>query len=153
MHTIRPAVAADAPAIRLLEKELISHERGIMPIIKDGDDVYYKNIPALIADAENTIVMVVEKDNKLIGCGMGQIRQNEHYYKHKYFGYIGMMSVSRDYRGKGLAGEIIQSLIGWFKKKGVTEAQLRVFSNNENAIKAYKKMGFESYSTDMRLEI
>lgn len=153
MHKLRRAVAADAPAIRLLEKELINHERDIIPIIKEGDDVYYKNIPALIADVENTVVMVAEEDGKIIGCGMGQIRQNEHYYKNRYFGYVGMMSVSKAYRGRGLAGEIIQSLISWFKQKGVSEAQLKVFSNNDNAIKAYKKLGFESYSIDMRVEI
>ena len=153
MFIIRKAVAADIPALRILEKELIEHERKIIPAIKDGDDVYYQNIPALINDAVNTLVLVMTINGEVIGCGMGQIRKNEHYYKDECFGYIGMMSIAHNYRGNGYGPLIIEELINWLKTKNVNEVQLKAFAGNHGALKAYKKLGFENFSIDMKLEI
>lgn len=153
MTTIRGAVLADAQQIRLLEKQLIDHERGVIDIIKEGDEVKYQDIMALIQDKENTLLLVMEKEGEIIACGFGQVRRNADYYKHAHFGYIGMMSVSMEHRGQGYAGDIIKELFAWFKTKNITEVKLKVFTNNPGAIKAYGKLGFEEYSKDMRLEI
>jgi RimJ/RimL family protein N-acetyltransferase len=64
-----------------------------------------------------------------------------------------MMSIDKAHRGNGYGGEIIKELLTWFKKRGITEVKLKVFTNNHGAVKAYNKLGFEAYSTDMRLDI
>ncbi len=150
---IRQATMYDVPQVRLLEKELIEHERGIELPIKEGDDVYYYDIPQLINDATNSHLLVMEHDGEIIACGLGQIRENKHYYTEKYFGYVGLMSVKKEYRGRGYGRDIINLLLQWFKTKNITEVKLKVFANNPGAIKAYRKLGFEDFSIDMRVEI
>jgi RimJ/RimL family protein N-acetyltransferase len=153
MYSIRPAAIIDIPQIRALEKELIEHERGIAECIKDEEDLFYYNISEIIHDADTSRLLVAEKDGEIIACGMGQIRLNKHYYKEKCFGYIGLMSVKKEYRGNGYGGEIIKALQEWFKTKKIAEVKLKVFANNLNAVNAYKKLGFKDFSIDMRLEI
>lgn len=153
MFIIRPATLDDVDQVRLLEKELINHERGITPTIKEGEELRYQNIPGLIADKDKTNLLVMEMDGQVIACGFGQIRENEDAYKEQYFGYIGMMSVKHSYRGKGYGRDIIQALVAWFKTKNIQEVKLQVFAGNPGALKAYKKLGFEDFLTIMRLEI
>lgn len=153
MYKVRPAVAADVPGIRLLEKELIKHERLYDKKIKEGDELHYYDIEGLINRSDNSVIMVVEKDNELVGCGLGEIRKNEHFYNNAWFGYIGMMSLKKEHRGTGLGGEIIKALLEWFKSKGITEAKLKVIPGNTGALRAYEKLGFETFISEMRLEI
>lgn len=143
----------DVDQVRLLEKELINHERSISSTIKEDEDLHYQDIPGLIADKANTKLLVMEKDGQLIACGFGQIREDERIFKQQYYGYIGMVSVTEAQRGKGYVREIINALIDWFKTKGMHDVKLQVFSKNAGAVKAYKKLGFEEFLTTMRLEI
>lgn len=149
----RPATIADAPAIRALEKELIVYERTLEPSLKPDENLYYYDILSIIRDSENAILIVLEDDGAIIGCGFGEIRSNEHYYRQEKFGYIGLMSVTEQYRGQGLGGMIIQALLDFFKSKNIREVKLKVFSNNDPAIRAYEKMGFEGYFLEMKRSI
>jgi len=153
MLKIRPATMDDVDQLRLLEKELINHERNVSKTIKEDEELRYQNIPGLIADKEKTNLLVMEMDGRLIACGFGQIRENEHIFKEPYFGYIGMVSVTNEHRGKGYGRDIIQALIAWFKTKNIQEVKLQVFTDNDGAVKAYKKLGFQDFLTFMRIEI
>ena len=137
----------------MLEKELVKHERAIDPKIKEGDEVYYYDIKGVISQSGKSLIIVIEKDGELIGCGLGEIRKNDHFYVTEYYGYIGMMSVKKEYRGAGLGGEIIKALLQWFKSKNISEAHLKVIPGNTGALKAYEKLGFEIFISEMRLEI
>ncbi len=153
MVKLRAATQGDALRIRLLEKELIGFERELVPAIQDGDDIWYYDIAGIIDDHENSLLLVIEADNELVGCGIGQIRKNKHYYKLPYFGFIGMMCVKAAYRNNGYGGDIIKELLRWFKTKNIEEVRLTVFPNNPGAIKAYQKLGFEDFLLEMKLEI
>lgn len=153
MFIIRPATPGDVEQVRVLEKELIKHERGIATAIKEDEELHYQNIPGLIADKEKTNLLVMELDGQLVACAFGQVREEEHIFKEQYFGYIGMVSVKQEYRGNGYVKHIIQALVAWFKTKNIREVKLQVFTNNIGAVKAYKKLGFEDFLTTMRLEI
>jgi len=153
MFTIRPATLDDVDQVRLLEKELINHERSVSATIKEDEELRYQNIPGLIADKEKTNLLVMEMDGQLIACAFGQIREDEHIFKEPYFGYIGMVSVKKEYRGKGYGRDIIDALIAWFKTKNLRNVKLQVFAENTGAARAYKKLGFEDFLTTMRLEI
>lgn len=153
MFAIRPATLDDVEQVRLLEKELINHERSITPTIKADEELHYQNIPGLIADKDKTNLLVMEMDGQLIACAFGQIREDEHIFKQQYYGHIGMVSVKSEHRGNGYVQHIIQALIAWFKTKNIRDVKLEVFTYNHGAAKAYKKLGFEDFLTTMRLEI
>jgi ribosomal-protein-alanine N-acetyltransferase len=75
-------------------------------------------------------------------------------------GYAGIMVVAAgvpadlltiailpDFRGQGIAQEMLAELENWAKAKGATEVILEVDTNNENAIRLYKFVRYEEIST------
>lgn len=62
------------------------------------------------------------------------------------------MYVKPEHRGKGINKLILDELIKWSKDKDISEIRLEVYDQNEPAVKAYKKAGFESLILTMRLK-
>ncbi len=50
--------------------------------------------------------------------------------------------ILKDYRGKGLAGQLFDFALPKLKEKGIQKFLLEVIQDNEPAVKAYKKAGF-----------
>ena len=74
-------------------------------------------------------------------------------------GYAGIMVVAAgvpadlltiailpDFRGQGIAQEMLAELENWARTKGATEVILEVDTNNENAIRLYKFVRYEEIS-------
>jgi len=53
------------------------------------------------------------------------------------------MWVSADYRGKGVARELLDSIIAWARTAGATSLSSGVTDDNERAMAFYRKVGFE----------
>jgi ribosomal protein S18 acetylase RimI-like enzyme len=62
------------------------------------------------------------------------------------------MYVKPEYRGKGINKIITDELINWARSKKYQEIRLDVYAENESAIKAYEKAGFEPHLLTMRLK-
>ena len=62
--------------------------------------------------------------------------------KNLDIGYIDVVAVHKDYRNRGLAGLLLQSIESFYKSKNVIRLQLCVFSDNAKALRLYKKHGF-----------
>ena len=54
-----------------------------------------------------------------------------------------MLIGDRDFRGRGVAGEIIAATAAWLRQEGLREIVLGVARDNPAAIRAYEKAGFE----------
>lgn len=64
-----------------------------------------------------------------------------------------MMYVRPEYRGQGLNAVVLEELVSLAKERGITEVYLEVYSQNQSAIRAYEKFGFENYMVQMRLNL
>lgn len=149
--TIRPAVNADLPELNEFLQFLVEAERPFDPTLKEEKIIYY-DIQELIAD-EKTEVLVIESDNKLVGCGYAQIRSAKPYQNHELFGYLGFMFVKPEFRGRGINNLLLNDLKQWVLSKGITEVRLEVYSDNDPAVRAYEKAGFKQILTTMRCDI
>lgn len=56
--------------------------------------------------------------------------------------YVSRMIVKKEYRNRGIGGEILQFLIRKAKDMGYTEMTIGVDKDNENALHMYRKYGF-----------
>jgi ribosomal protein S18 acetylase RimI-like enzyme len=148
---IRQARTTDLKILRAFEQEIISTERSFTPNLKD-DPIEYYDLESLIK-GEDSQVLVVTVNSVLIGSGYALIKKNIPYKKPGEYAYFGYMYVSPKFRGNGINGKIMEGLINWSKNKGLTLIQLDVYSENTNAINAYKKQGFEPDMLIMRLNI
>jgi ribosomal protein S18 acetylase RimI-like enzyme len=149
--SIRPAVNADLPKLAEFLQFLVNTERPFDVTLKEGE-IFYYDIQELILDSKSE-VLVIDFNNQIIGCGYAQIRDAKPYQKHEFFGYLGFMYVDPEFRGRGYINLLIDSLKKWVLSQGITEVKLEVYYENEAAVNAYKKAGFEPISTTMRCDI
>ncbi|MGE6936263.1 GNAT family N-acetyltransferase [Peribacillus muralis] len=81
--------------------------------------------------------VIIERDRKPIGQMELQIRQ----YDGAEIGYVNLFYLIPEYRGKGLGKELVGYAESFFRKFGVSEYQLRVSPDNQDALRLYSKSG------------
>ena len=148
---IRKAVMSDLPVLKEFLQMLVNAERPFDETLDDGNLIYY-DIEELIEN-NNSEVLVLENNNVPVGCGYAQIREAKPFLKHDKYAHFGFMFVLAEYRGRGLNNQLITALKSWVSSKGVKEVRLEVYVENEAAIRAYEKTGFEKILMTMRCEI
>ncbi|MDQ8013234.1 MAG: GNAT family N-acetyltransferase [Flavobacterium nitrogenifigens] len=149
--SIRRAVNTDLPKLAEFLQHLVHAERPFDVTLKEGE-IFYYSIEDFISDPKSEL-LVIDFSNQIIGCGYAQIRQAKPYQKHEFFGYLGFMFVDPEFRGRGLNNILIDHLKKWVLSQGITEVRLDVYHDNEAAVNAYKKAGFEPILTTMRCDI
>ncbi|WP_102275552.1 GNAT family N-acetyltransferase [Cytobacillus massiliigabonensis] len=81
--------------------------------------------------------LIIEKDNIPVGqMGFGITN-----YESIEIGYVDLLYLLPDYRGKGLGKELIRYADKFFSEINVSEYHLRVSSNNHIAINLYTHLG------------
>lgn len=148
---LRRATIADLPALLQCEQGIIGAERPFCPTLKE-DPVHYYDLQKMLTDPQ-TDVIVAEWNEEIIACGYSRIEASKQFYKHPQHAYLGMMYVRPEHRGKGINAQVIEALTSLAKQRGITEARLDVFIQNEPAVKAYEKVGFRPYLLEMRMSL
>jgi ribosomal protein S18 acetylase RimI-like enzyme len=147
--TIRRAEHADLDRLVEFEQAIIETERPFDVTIRDGKDVHYYDLAALVA-LPNAHVVVAEIDSKIVGSGYARIDESEPYLKHQKHSYLGFMYVVPEHRGKGVNKKVVDALEVWSLSQGVTEIRLEVYNANDPAVRAYEKSGYEKLTVWMR---
>jgi GNAT superfamily N-acetyltransferase len=150
--TIRPATAGDLDVLLKFEQQIIEAERPFDPTIREGDNVHYYDLAALVA-LPNAHVVVAEVESKIVASGYARIDASEPYLKHQTHAYLGFMYVVPEYRGKGINRMIVRVLEDWSRSQGVMEMRLEVYDMNAAAIRAYEKCGFAKLVVLMRRDL
>ena len=148
---IRKAELSDLDKLLEFEQGVIASERPFDESLKSEEITYY-DLEKLITD-ENSQLVVAEHEGELIASGYALIKKSESFEKYDYFAYLGFMFVAPKYRRKGINKQVIDSLIKWSKNKGIIEVRLEVFDQNQSAVSAYEKLGFNKTSVKMRIEV
>ncbi|MBI0575915.1 GNAT family N-acetyltransferase [Neobacillus cucumis] len=81
--------------------------------------------------------LIVEEDNSSIG----QIGLGIDIYCGTQIGYINLIYLLSEYRGKGLGKDLISYAENFFRDMNVSEYHLRVSPTNERAIQLYTNLG------------
>ncbi len=145
----RTANIDDLETLFEFEQGIVMAERPFNSTLKEGHISYYDLYAIIEADDSEVIVGTI--DSKIVCSASVLIKESKPYLKHEKYAYLGFMYVKPEYRGRGLNKGIIAELKNWAKAKGLSEARLTVYQENETAIKAYKKAGFEKLLVEMRL--
>lgn len=149
---IRQATLDDLETLLAFEQAIIQAERLFDPTIRSGDDVHYYDLAALVLST-HAEVLVAEVRSAIVGSGYARIETSDSYLKHDRHSYLGFMYVVPEYRGKGVNKKIVDKLEAWSRSRGVTEMRLEVYAENEPAIRAYEKSGYERLVVEMRKSI
>lgn len=146
---LRDATSSDLPILLAFEQELINAERPFDVTLKTSPISYY-DIESYIKN-RNIKVVVAEYKGKIVSSGYALKKKANDFQKHNYFGYLGFMYTIEEYRGMGINRKIVEVLKAWCLKNNLTEIRLKVYCENESAILAYEKAGFQSHLIEMRI--
>lgn len=146
---IRDAKSSDLPILLAFEQELIGAERPFDITLKTSHISYY-DIGAYIKNKDIKVVVAEYKD-KIVSSGYALKKKANEFQKHNYYGYLGFMYTIKEYRGKGINRKVVEALKAWCLENNLNEIRLKVYFENESAIKAYEKAGFQSHMIEMRL--
>ena len=147
--TIRAALNADLETLREFEQGVIEAERPFDPTLNTGRISYY-DIEKMIS-ADDVMLMVAEHELQLIASGYARIEASKPFLKHNRHAYLGCMYVHPGFRGRGINRRIIEALKQWSIKNGISEWRLDVYVENEQAIRAYEKIGFKKHMIEMAM--
>lgn len=95
--------------------------------------------------------LVYRKNEKIIAYSFLSIDDD-----NQELGFINELFVILNERKKGIASELMEQSLNWFKEKKCQQVQLTVNKKNEFALKVYKKNGFNIHEgdyIDMRINI
>ncbi|TDX90283.1 GNAT family N-acetyltransferase [Chryseobacterium daecheongense] len=149
---VREATKEDLKILLEFEQGMVAAERPFDSTLIEGE-IHYYDLDYLI-DSPNATVMVAEEDHQVVASGYALIKKAaKQYYNFEEYAYLGFMFVRPEYRGRGINQLILDQLLEWTKSKGISEVRLDVYDQNESAVKAYEKAGFEPLFLTMRLKV
>lgn len=149
---IREATKKDIKVLLEFEQGMVAAERPFDSTLIEGE-IHYYDLDYLI-DSPNAVVMVAEEDHQVVASGYALLQKaKKQYYNFEEYAYLGFMFVKSEYRGKGINQLVLDQLLKWTKSKGISEVRLDVYDQNESAVKAYEKAGFEPLLLTMRLKL
>ncbi|SDJ55614.1 GNAT family N-acetyltransferase [Chryseobacterium jejuense] len=147
----REATEQDLEILLTFEQGIVSAERPFNSTFIDGE-IHYYDLNKFIQSPDATL-LVVENNEEIVASGYALIKNSEKDYNNfKSYAYLGFMYVKPEYRGKGINKIITDELINWAKSRNISEIRLDVYAENESAVKAYEKAGFEPHLLTMRLK-
>ena len=109
---------------------------------------YYENM----IDKDNCYLAFIIDNNIIMGYIYGFIQDNGNAYINKII-QLDALYIKEEYRNKGYAKLLIDSLKKWSIQKGIKNIELKVCNNNQNAINLYHQYGFKDTKTIMKLDI
>ncbi|MGG9961179.1 GNAT family N-acetyltransferase [Ferruginibacter sp. SUN106] len=115
-------------------------------LITPGDNM---NAPFPTKDRNDNFTLGAYAKNTLAGIA-SFIRDGEDREKLRHKGLLSTMYVSKEFRGYGIAGQLLEEIIKRVKTiAAIEQINLIVLSDNVNAKRLYEKFGFEKYGTEL----
>ena len=164
---IREMKATDLNDIIKMQFELQEY---FSEIDRTRDSLPYKSIEdarqymqKMIDDANNMDgkIFVAEEKDQIIGFIQGVIIEHrkgeDDFYdlthKSSKEGWVGLLFVKPEYRGRNIGQNLLSEIKKYFKSKNCTSMKLLVLSDNKHAIAVYEKNGFMRHDLEMTLKL
>lgn len=138
---------------------LVELQKHLSDIDKEGCNVvgenyreeYFKKTMNEIKE-NNGKILLYKENERIVGLVVG-IVNNEEMTRFDFEvpkrGRITELVVTKEFRGKHIGKELLESMRKYFKKIGCEKILIAVFGYNEKAIKFYKENGFHMRMMDM----
>jgi len=88
-----------------------------------------------------------------VGFALCFLSPNVPIYKEKKIGVVSDVYVKEELRRKGVAKKMFDVAVSWFRKNKVRSVRLSVAADNLEARAAWRKLGFEPFMIDKRLDL
>ena len=149
---VRIATMDDLKTIQNLNKKLFDEEfekydktiNCNWPISDEGREFYEERITK-----DSGCAFVLIEDSKIIGYLVASLSEDEFYRCIDSFAELDDMYILEEYRSKGYGGLLYSRFIQWCYGKKVKRLKVLVTAKNKQAIKFYKRKGFDEYNVTL----
>ncbi len=152
MYKIRKAKPEDINGLINLGKSLVSYEQKLEPElhtpIKNPDAGFRKYFEMHIRK-KTSLVLLAEHKNKPIGYLAAKVQKRPPIFKLRKVVEIMDIFVSGGHRNIGIGKNLVKCAISYYSKLGFGHFTLFVLSENRNAEKFYKRLGFKEIVKEM----
>lgn len=152
---IRKSKEEDLKAVQELNRQLFIHDKEFdssldvkWPLGKTGEEYFQNKI-----NGKNSICFIAEANNEIVGYLVGGIIESCSYREIKKISELENMIIKEDCRGKRIGEKLFKEFVKWSKSKKVERIKVSAYTNNESAIRFYKRIGFDSYSTELEYKV
>ena len=149
-YKIRKANIKDAKSVNELLTLLIRDEKKYD--ININEECTIERLYEDIIPNENSIVLVAEKDKKILGYLFGHIIENGNAYLEKS-AKLEALYIDEKYRKNGIATSLIEKFKIWSKEKKVKYIEVQVLNENVSAYNLYKKEEFKEFKSTLLMEL
>ena len=144
--TIRPAVVADAPALFELRRQALRNHPEAFSSDQTREDARGVDFWAQrIEDVADSVIYVAAAGPDLVAM-TGVYRESQAKLHH--LAAVWGVYVQPEYRGRGLATQMIDAGIAWARERDVLMLKLAVVTTNTAAIRCYVRAGFRVYGVE-----
>jgi len=148
---IRSATPEDLPTLKAFEQGIVKAERPFDHTLKP-DPISYYDIGALVSDPTAEVAVAVLDGNR-IGSGYTKKKRSRDYVDNEFHASIGFLFVDPNHRGRGVNRLVLDHLFAWAREQNLPEVHLTVYPENTAAIRAYEKVGFRPYLSEMHVNL
>jgi len=129
-------------------KEYIDYNSDIYPYFKRGANAHVefeKSLRAFMV-SKKALVLVALDGDMLVGHSIAEIsRFPPGYCSNPDYGHILEIGVRAKHRGKGIGTMLFNSMLAWFRSKGMKRVELRTEFKNDLAQSFWRGKGFRGY--------
>jgi ribosomal protein S18 acetylase RimI-like enzyme len=99
--------------------------------------------------SRNALVLIAEADSVPCGFSVAWIQTSSTIFRPKRYGFIGIMFVKRQYRGRRISSLMMKEAFSWFARRKIKYVSLTVIEDNKHARRIYEKWGFRDFVITM----
>ena len=151
---VRAAEDIDKNKIIEMLQSLQDHERALHPGRRPGADVAefrYKRIIDAAESFDGAVLVAIEK-LEIVGLTAGWMIIDEDQLQdmeHREHGYISVLFVSPEHRGKDIAQKLLISIEQHLVSVGANRLSMNTLARNGPAVTASRAVGFEPFEVKL----
>lgn len=102
---------------------------------------------------EDNILLVAKIEEDVIGYAYCIIEEESNELVISKTTLLDGIFIEEKYRKHGVATKLINECKNWSKKTGAKFFEIKIISENSNALKLYEEIGFKDFEHKMRMEL
>jgi ribosomal protein S18 acetylase RimI-like enzyme len=154
---IRKAVAGDLAAVGRLGAALLCAHYEFDPqrFMQGGPDAEegYAWFLGTQLDRPDSLVLVAEEGGEVVGYLYAGIEPRNWKELRDEAGFIHDVLVHEGHRGAGIAQQMMDAAMAWFRERGMPRAILWTAARNAQAHRLFERLGFRSTMIEMTREL